>query len=302
MSLRPIPTDLQQAVIQCAGKVFHFKGDLKALLIRCGVSEGVYLKYETESKFKIMRSILTDLDQVGQNGIRVQHRIVHEFVQLRTINANGVEDLEGAKAALLHLKSLASQQPIMSASDEQEIAARVETAKRRQRTVAARTEKLAELKSTFYKLTTAENAEQTRGYSLEGLLHDLFELFDIMYLPSYKTSSEQTDGLFDYKSHHYLVEARWRREPPGLADLRSFREKIRDKYEGSRGIFLSIAGFRDQVVADFRQADNPVLLVDGRDLIEILEERVSLPDALDAKLAHAAKTGNPLFPLSGRSE
>jgi hypothetical protein len=280
--------------------VFHFKGDLKALLMRCGVSEGAFLKYETESKFKIMRSILTDLDQAGQDGIRVQHRIVNEFAQLRTINANGVEDVEGAKAALLHLKKLASQQPIMSASDEQEVAARAEAAKRRQITVAARSEKLIELKSLFSCLAMATNAEQARGYNLEGILHDLFELFDIAYLPSYKTGSEQTDGLFDYKNHHYLVEARWRKDLPGLADLRSFREKIRDKHEGSRGVFLSIVGFRDQVVTDFRQADNPVLLMDGRDLIEILEERVSLSDALDAKLEHAAKTGNPFYSLYGR--
>lgn len=299
MSLRPIPTDLQQAVVHCAGKVFHFKGDLKALLIRCGVSEGVFLKYETESKFKIMRSILSDLDQAGQSGIRVQHRIVSEFAQLRTVNANGVEDVEGAKAALLHLKKLASQQPIVSASDEQEAAERAEAAEGRRMKLAARTEKLADLRKLFSSLAKATNVEQARGYSLEGILHDLFELFDIAYLPSYKTGSEQTDGLFNYKNHHYLVEARWRKESPGLADLRSFREKIRDKYEGSRGIFVSIAGFREEVVTDFKQADNPVLLMDGRDLIEILEERISLSDALDAKLEHAAKTGVPFFSLYG---
>lgn len=299
MSLKPIPSDLQQAVIQCSGKIYHYKGDLKAVLMRCGVSEGVFLKYEDQSKFKMMRSILTDLDQAGENGIRVQHRIVSEFASLRTVNANGVEDAEGAKAALIRLKKLAAQEPIVSADEERQAVARAQSAQKEQIAVAARFAKLTEIKRTFSSLVMATNAEQARGYSLERLLHDLFELYDIDYHPSYKTGSEQTDGLFIYKNHHYLVEARWRKEPPGLADLRSFREKIRDKYEGARGIFVSIAGFRDQVVTDFRQADNPVLLFDGRDLTEVLEERITLLDALDAKLEHAAKTGNPLFTLYG---
>lgn len=297
MSLKPIPTDLRQAVIQCAGKVFYYKGDLKDLLMRCGVSEGVFLKYEAESKFKIMRSILTDLDLIGDNGISIQHCIVSAFAEMRSVNANGVEDLEGARAALLHLKKLAAEQPISSATEVQEAAKRAEAAERRVTAVASRATKLDEIKRNFVCLATAKGEEQARGYSLEGILRELFELHDIKYIPSYRTGSEQTDGMYEYKNHHYLVEARWRKEVAGLAELRAFREKVRDKHKGTRGIFVSIAGFRDEVVRDFRQADNPVILIDGRDIMEILEERISLQEALDEKWEHAAKTGNPYFSL-----
>lgn len=62
---------------------------------------------------------------------------------------------------------------------------------------------------------------------------------------------------------------------------------------------LYAEGLAERRVNDFRQADNPVLLMDAPNLIAILAERVSLLDALDPKLEHAAKTGSPLFSIYG---
>jgi hypothetical protein len=263
------------------------------------VSEAVYLKYELLEKFKIARAILSDLDQIGENGRRVQHRIVDEFVRIQSINSKDLPDIEGAKAALNHLKKLAANQVIVSADEERRSAERAKSASERRAAMGVRSERLLEIRTTFFGLATAKNEQQARGYDLEKLLHGLFELFEIDYQPPFKTGAEQTDGLFVYKGHHYLVEARWRSSQPTLNDLRGFREKIKDKYEGSRGVFLSMAGFRDEVVTEFQRGYNPVLLFDGRDITEILEERITLPDALDAKLEYAAKTGNPFFRLYG---
>jgi hypothetical protein len=299
MSMQPISLDLQQAVIQCCGKCFHYKSDLKAILIRSGVSESVYLKYEQLEKFKIARAVLSDLDQAGENGKRVQHRIVSEFVRMQSLNTKDLPDIEGAKAGLIYLKSLAAKQVIVSAEEEREAAKRAQSASERLAVLGARSTRLRELSAELLALATASDAAQTRGYDLEKMLRGLFELFEIEYRPPYKTGAEQTDGLFVFKSHHYLVEARWRSAQPTLNDLRGFREKIKNKYEGARGLFISMAGFRENVVDEFQHGDNPVLLLDGRDLTEILEERISLPDALDAKLEHAAKTGNPFHKLYG---
>jgi len=296
MRIQRIPIDLQQAVIQCCGKCFHYKTDLKALLLRCGVSESVYIKYEQLEKFKIARSILSDLDQIGENGIRVQHSIVAEFSQIRTLQKD-LPDLEGAKSALITLKTLAAKQQIVSAEEEHAISERIRTAAKIREMQTIRASNMEVIRSEFGALVTAKDAEQVRGYNFEKLLGRLFEIYEIEYRPPFKSGAEQTDGLALYKNHHYLLEARWRKEFPTLGDLREFREKVKAKLDGSRGIFFSISGFREEVVAEFRTNENPVILFDGRDLTEIIDERISLLDALDAKLEHAAKTGSPFFSI-----
>lgn len=150
-------------------------------------------------------------------------------------------------------------------------------------------------------LSTVSTADdrQGRGYSLEDLLKELFALFELRYRKSYKVEGEQVDGFFTFGGFDYLVEARWRREQPSLHDLLAFKGKVDRKIESTRGIVVSIAGFRDDIVQRLREAGAAnLILADGYDLNLILEGRVSLVDALQAKVEKAAQEGIVYFPLS----
>jgi hypothetical protein len=297
MSVGPISYDLQQAAIECCGRVFHWKNNLKALLLRCGVSENVWLKYEQEAKFKIARAVFSDLDQAGENGKRIQHRIIAEFARMQTLPDQDVPDKEAAKNALLKLKKLASTSVVVSADEERRAAERAKQAEKRAEDLMGRASSLGTIRDEFNNLVMGKQSKQVRGYSLEDILQKLFMLNEIEYHPPYRTSTEQIDGWFSYDGTQYLVEARWRETTPTKGDILEFQGKVRGKLHGTRGLFVSAIGFRDEVVADLDKAENCVLLMDGRDLMHILEDRIGLIDGLEHKITQASKRGVVFAPL-----
>lgn len=90
-------------------------------------------------------------------------------------------------------------------------------------------------------------SEVLRGYDLETLLVDLFKVHDLDYTGSRRTPHEQVDGSFYFRVFTYLVEARWRKDPPGIGDLADFEFKVDGKLESTRGPFISMAGFDDNL-------------------------------------------------------
>ena len=296
-AMERISLDLQEAVIECCGRVFYYKNQLKALLLRSGISEQAYLRYESLEKFKIARNLMGDLDQVGENGIRIQHRLVSEFAKMRTLPYKDVPDPQAAVAALQKLKRLASTSVVVTEEVERQAEERRRVAETRVTTVLDRSKKLNELKERFCELALGKESPQRRGYRLEDVLKELLALSEIEYHPPFKTTTEQIDGWFRYKGTEYLVEDRWRKEAPTKGDLLEFRGKVEGKLGGTRGVFVSIAGFRIEVIEDWDKRSNLIIFVDGRDLMAVLEDRVSFIDALDHKIAKASQEGLPFAPV-----
>jgi Restriction endonuclease len=103
-------------------------------------------------------------------------------------------------------------------------------------------------------------------------------------------------GFFTFRGFDYLLEARWRKTQPPIGDLRAFSGKVKAKIESTRGLFLSIPGFRKEVVDEAATLSN-LILMDGEELAVILEGRVSLVEGLQIKLDKAAQEGLLFFSL-----
>jgi hypothetical protein len=113
------------------------------------------------------------------------------------------------------------------------------------------------------------------------------------YTPSYRGEREQIDGAFRHSAFHYLVEVKWERGEATLAALDTFKAKVDRKLSSTRGLFLSISGFHDEVIVQFQaNATRNVVLMSGEDLTLILEGRLSMQDALDLKTNMAAQKGS----------
>lgn len=261
----------------------------------------MYERYADESKFKITRHVLADLDEMGDEGTPIAKRIVTELCKLRKVPDENVPDRDAAVDALRWLKKLAASQKIETEAVQGETDARVMEAKRKQAAVAAGAKKMEELRTIFMAMATSKDDPQARGYGLEDLLVELFAVHEIAYRPPYRTETEQIDGHFKFKGFDYLVEARWRRDPPAEADLAILKTKVDKKIASTRGLFVSIVGFRNEVLLEFtRGVSANIVLMDGTDLALILEGQVSLIDALDMKTEKAAQEGIIFFPLSQR--
>lgn len=182
-----LPFEIREAMIKVCGKAFWYKDPLKSLLLQAGVPVPLYERYADESKFKIVRHILGELDQRGQSGWKVQHQILQELCRLRGV-PDEAADKDEAIAALRWLKELASSQGMVQ--DEERVArtSRVDEAKRRQAAVTARAAKMEELRKTFLSMITSGSDDpHGRGYGLEDLLAELFDLHEIPYRRPYRT-------------------------------------------------------------------------------------------------------------------
>lgn len=161
-----------------------------------------------------------------------------------------------------------------------------------------RAEKLKELYNRFLELTRSEN-RQERGYKFQELLTELFNLFNLKPSRAFRVVGEEIDGSFEFKGEIYLVEARWREKPSNEQDLLAFRGKVEGKSAWTRGLFISVSGFTKEAIdALTRGKTLNIILMDGQDIVWVLEDRVPLDVALDQKIRALAEKGDPFVPLS----
>lgn len=298
MPVHRLPYDVRNALIQVCGRSFWYKQPLFDMFARAGIPEELYFRYEHEPKFKIARQLVNDLENMGEDGWLLQRRLLTELCTLRRLPDSEVPDRDAGLDALRKLKVLAQEHQLIAEEERQKAKRRTTDAETRIQSARDRDRRLEELYAAFSEMTASSDS-QARGYGLEDLLKELFSLFELRYRKSYRTEGEQIDGFFAFGGFDYLVEARWRQESPTLQDLLAFKGKVDRKIESTRGLFLSIAGFRSEIVRRLRESGPAnLILMDGYDLTLILENRVSLIDALQAKADKASQEGVLYFSLA----
>ena len=293
--------ELREAIVTVCGRAFWLKEPFRAFLVSCGVPPETYDRYADESKFKIARQVLAELDTMGDEGSLIQRRIVTELGKLGKVPDETVPDQDAALDALRWLKELAVTQKLMDEEEQTIAESRIQDARRKQAALMARSQKMEQLRAGLASLVTSIEDPQTRDGGPEDLLAELFEAHEISYRRPYRTGTEQFDGHFAYKGFDYLVEARWRANPPSEADLAAFKTRVDRKPASTRGLFVSIVGFGQEVVLEItRDVSSNLVLMDGYDLTLILEGHISLADALELKIQRAVQEGIIFFPLGGR--
>lgn len=110
-------------------------------------------------------------------------------------------------------------------------------------------------------------------------------------------NTQQIDGFFKFEGFDYLIESKWEAKPINSAEIASLKQKIDTKFNGTRGCFIAINGFRSEVISDYSGRGAKIIFMDGEELTHILENRIELCTALTIKITEAAKTGNPYASL-----
>jgi len=148
-------------------------------------------------------------------------------------------------------------------------------------------EELLQLKNEFNEIAINKNFHQ-RGFQLEKFLYKLFLLYDLEPKGSFKINGEQIDGAFTFQNTDYLLEAKWAKEV-NRSDLATFCYKVESKFKNAAGLLISIDGVTKEAVStDFKS----IIIMDGVDLLAVLDHRISLSDLLFKKRRKASETGN----------
>ena len=135
-------------------------------------------------------------------------------------------------------------------------------------------------------------APQMRGYEFERFLKGMFDAYGLSPRASFRLVGEQIDGSFVLNNETYLLEAKWQNEATGAEALHTFQGKLREKAAWSRGLFVSYSGFSPDGLYAFGRGKS-LICMDGLDLAEMLRLELSIEKVVEAKVRHAAETGNP---------
>ncbi len=132
------------------------------------------------------------------------------------------------------------------------------------------------------------NDPQRRGYLLQELLGQLFDLHDIAIVRPFtrNNGAEQIDGAFKLDGWHYLLECRWRQKLADIRELDGLKGQIDRSGKQTMGLFLSVNGWSENVVPMLKQ--NPhkcIVLMEGYDLRTVLAGHANLRELLLAKVA-----------------
>lgn len=96
---------------------------------------------------------------------------------------------------------------------------------------------------------------QGRGYKLEAIMAQLFEISNISATSSFKRNEngEQIDGAFEIDGWHYLVECKWTSHTISQKDIDAFNGKIDRSGGQTMGLFISINRWSSNVIALLKQ-------------------------------------------------
>jgi len=275
---------------------YWYKDDLRSFLQQC-LSNPAVLTTLNWGNYK--RQIVSDLvDYLTRNQEKYLDdltRLCNEvcgitsFRHLEQLDG-GAQKAERAQIAIAQLKRLV--EPHQQAQKEQEdlIERQRKAAEKLKANVAVR-QKLEEIKTRYMSLVMSQDV-QGRGFELEKVMYDIFELFDLDPKASFRNTGEQIDGAFSLYGTDYIFEARWQHELVSAAALDAFGSKVRRKLENTLGVFLSINGFSPEGIIAHCSGGAVIILMDGTDLMAVFEERIDLVSLLLRKKRHAAQTGN----------
>ncbi|MGE6454710.1 hypothetical protein ACQKC5_20235 [Shewanella baltica] len=233
--------------------VYWYKSELRGFLQLCLSNPSILNKFNWENyKRQIASDIIAYLvvNQSSHLGdlTKICYEIckINDFSHLKSLD-DGPQKVEKARSSVNQLKQLVEpHQEIKKEHDE--IKRRQEQAAIKLKANVAVRQKLEQIKNRYMSLVGTDNA-QVRGFELEKIMYELFELFDLDPKASFKNLGEQLDGAFSLDGTEYLFEAKWQKSLVNKADLAVFSDKVKTKLENTLGIFLSINGFSQDGVA-----------------------------------------------------
>jgi uncharacterized protein (UPF0335 family) len=281
--------------------VYWYKGDLRGFLQQCLPNRTVIASLNWSNyKRQIVSDLVDHLANDQDKNLSDLTRLCHEVCAFETFGHleqldGGAEKAARAQTAVAQLKNLLEPHEQVE-KEQDELAERQRRAAEKLRSNTAVRERLEQIKGRYMGMVISTDA-QGRGFELEKVMYDLFELFDLDPKASFRNTGEQIDGAFSLVGTDFLFEAKWRQKLSGAGDLDAFAAKVRRKLENTLGVFLSINGFSPDGISTHSSGGAVVILMDGADLMAVLEERIDFVSLLLRKKRHAAQTGEIYLPI-----
>jgi hypothetical protein len=287
------------ALTEALATMFWFKNDLRAYLVAAtGDREMVvsldWSDYKRRVADEFVQRLAAEQDRYRELLLRLMVDVaaVEQFPKLQKAEDPEIKIAEAERAvAALRGYIKPYEEELLERERAKERIDEARTEARKHRHMA---EKLSQLMAHYGDLVAMEDAQE-RGRLLEPLLRDLFLLFDLDPKAAFTLRGEQIDGSFSLGETHFLLEAKWTKDPTERKELDAFKSKVQGKIENTLGLFISINGFQKTAVEYHSGHGSHMLLMTGADLYAVLDARVDLVELLKRKHRHASQTGDILL-------
>ena len=296
MAKKKIASAAIVALKEALTNVYWYKADLRSFLTSTLNNPALLARLDWSDYKRNIIGSLVDMMVAREDGYQADLlRLISEVARIEDFSH--LEHLEGGdEKAKIAKKSVAALRKLTEAhetldEEQKKTEERRRTAYEALIRVSAVKDKLDDLTQEYYQLLSSANPQQ-RGYRLEKIIKELFDLFDLDPKASFKIIGEQIDGAFTFEGTDYIFEGKWQEKPVIASDLDSLAGKLSRKLDNTLGLFLSINGFSDDGVKAHSSGRRTVILMDGSDLMAVLEGRIDLVQLLLRKRRHAAQTGN----------
>lgn len=279
-----------KSLIEALTNIYWYKSELRSFVMNTISDPSILVKLNWEDyKRNIVSTLVNFLakyqDTYQNDLLKLMNEVckINDFSHLERIE-DGKEKAKIAKKSVEALRiQIKGHQDLV---DEQKLQEeRRQKAYEKTLKVTGVQEKLDKIKDDFYKLVGSDNP-QARGFQLEKIIKELFNLFDLDSKASFKIAGEQIDGAFTFESADFLFEGKWQQELVGIQDLDAFSGKLTRKLENTLGLFLSINGFSEDAVKAHSKGRRLMILMDGSDIMGVLEGRIDLLQLLLRKRRH----------------
>lgn len=261
------------------------------------VEAGLKADPAAHNKYDIARTILTRLNERGDNGLRARREVIKRVVEFEDFGTTWENDRMRAKGQVASIRERVNIHDAftrMAMERDREVARHREEHERRQQEVRNRAATIESAKNTLFALF-GETNPQRRGKLAEKALNDLFAAFSISVREAFELKGsggegvvEQIDGVVELDGSIYLVEMKWLGETAGTGTVAQHLVRVMGR-SGARGIIIANPGFSDAAIKMVRDALSTmtVVLVTLEEIVGTLTRGDDIAAMLRTKV-HAA--------------
>jgi hypothetical protein len=294
------PKDITDSMRTCILSIFWPKKDIISFFQHNGctkrdLKEAIDYEVLELSRSQIIEVVFNNLYKRGDGGIcqfrsmlqslvNWNHFDPFYFIQLKKLDE---------KEAIRNINHLKQVQEIRDSKLKQIKEERV----KKEQEIFQKKNTLLNLKNKYLNLYRGRDESgkeintQQRGYLLEDFLKDLSIYESLSISDPIKLTGEQIDGTIKFDGENYIVEAKWQDSLTASDALYKFAYKVEGKLYG-RGLFISINGFsKDSVEALVKGKALNTILIDGGDIILVVEGMFTFKEILDNKIKAAQTMG-----------
>ncbi len=260
---------------------------------------------EQTSKYAIVRTVLTRLNECGEPSLRERREVLKRIVEFDDFSACWENDRLKAQGLVSQVQKLINVKDSFTRMNQERESERRERLAVKDAEIQA-AEQNRNVRDAIRRDLSALFAElnpQKRGKALEGVLNRLFAAFGILVREAFELRGandegivEQIDGVVEFDGHVYLVEMKWRAEPIGPGDVAQHLVRVFGRGH-SRGLFISTSPYTDAAILSCRESlrQSVFSLFKLEEIVLLLERQVDLPSFLKAKINAAIVHKNPMY-------